>query len=67
VNDILLIDNDILTLDDVKSSLKKIFSMKDLGDVVYIFNNKLFRDRSQRLIELSYGTYIDKVLKMFNM
>jgi Reverse transcriptase (RNA-dependent DNA polymerase) len=67
VDDILLIGNDIFTLDDVKSSLKKMFSMKDLGETVYDLGIKIYRDRSQKLIRLSQGTYIDKVLKMFNM
>jgi Reverse transcriptase (RNA-dependent DNA polymerase) len=67
VDDILLIGNDIFTLDDVKSSLKKMFSMKDLGETVYALGIKIYRDRSQKLIQLSQGTYIDKVLKMFNM
>jgi Reverse transcriptase (RNA-dependent DNA polymerase) len=67
MDDILLIDNDISTLDEVKSSLKKLFSMKDLGETTYVLGNKIYRDRSQKLIGLSQGTYIDKVLKRFNM
>jgi Reverse transcriptase (RNA-dependent DNA polymerase) len=67
VDDILLIDNDILTLDEVKSSLNKVFSIKDLDEIIYIFGIKIYRDRSQKLIELSQGTYIDKMLKRFNM
>jgi Reverse transcriptase (RNA-dependent DNA polymerase) len=67
VDDILLIGNDIFTLDEVKSSLKKIFPMKDLGETVYLLCIKIYRDRSQKLIGLSQGTYIDKVLKRFNM
>jgi Reverse transcriptase (RNA-dependent DNA polymerase) len=67
VDDILLIGNDISTLDEVKSSLKKVFSMKYLGEATYILDIKIYRDKSQKLIELSQGTYIDKVLKRFNM
>jgi hypothetical protein len=54
-------------LDEVKSSLKKIFSMKDLGEIAYVLGNKIYRDRSKKFIGLSQGTYIDKVLKRFNM
>ena len=36
VDDILLIGNDILTLQSVKSWLGKCFSMKDLGKAAYI-------------------------------
>jgi hypothetical protein len=48
-------------------SLKKIFSMKDLGDVVYILGIKIYDNRFRRLIGLSQGVYVDKVLKIFNM
>ena len=41
--------------------------MKDLGEVAYILGIKIYRDRSKRLIGLSQDTYIDKVLKQFNM
>src|SRR6185312_11757876 len=41
--------------------------MKDLGEAAYIVGIKISRDRSKRLIGLSQDTYIDKVLKRFNM
>ena len=67
MDDILLIGNDIPMLEATKSSLGKSFSMKDLGEAVYILGIKIYRDRSKRLIGLSQDTYIDKVLKRFNM
>ena len=67
VDDILLIVNDIPTLQSVKSWLGKCFSMKDLGEAAYILGIKIFRDRSQRLLGLSQSGYIDKVLKRFSM
>src|SRR3954465_1587595 len=67
VDDILLIGNDIPMLEAVKDSLKNSFSMKDLGEAAYILGIKIYRDRSRRLIELSQSTYIEKVLKRFNM
>jgi hypothetical protein len=54
-------------LESVKASLKKSFSMKDLGEATYILGIRIYRDRSTRLIGLSQDTYIDKVLKRFNM
>ena len=54
-------------LESVKTSLKNSFSMKDLGEAAYILGIKIYRDRSRRLIGLSQDTYIDKVLKRFNM
>ncbi|KAJ9547882.1 hypothetical protein OSB04_020425 [Centaurea solstitialis] len=67
VDDILLMGNDIPTLQSVKTWLGKCFSMKDIGDATYILGIKIYRDRSRRLIGLSQSTYIDKVLKKFNM
>ena len=67
VDDILLIGNDVPTLEIIKSWLGKSFSMKDLGEAVYILGIKIYRDRSRRLLRLSQSTYLDKVLKRFNM
>ncbi|KAJ9565970.1 LOW QUALITY PROTEIN: hypothetical protein OSB04_001936 [Centaurea solstitialis] len=57
VDDILLMGNDVPTLQ----------SMKDLGEAAYILGKKIYRNRSKRLIELSQSTYIDKILKKFRM
>ncbi|KAJ9541041.1 hypothetical protein OSB04_027547 [Centaurea solstitialis] len=67
VDDILLIGNDIPTLQSVKEWLSKCFQMKDLGEAAYILGIKIYRNRSKRLIGLSQSTYIDKVLKRFRM
>ncbi|KAG8498488.1 hypothetical protein CXB51_005003 [Gossypium anomalum] len=67
VDDILIMGNDIPTLQFVKIWLGSCFSMKDLGEATYILGVKIYRDRSRRLLGLSQGTYIDKVLKRFNM
>jgi hypothetical protein len=67
MDDILLIKNDIPMMEAVKSSLRKSFSMKDLGEAAYIFGIKIYRDRLKRLIGLTQDTYIDKILNWFNM
>jgi hypothetical protein len=67
VNDILLITNGIPMMEAVKSSLRKSFLMKDLGEMTYILGIKLYRDRSKRLIGLSQGAYSNKILNWFNM
>ncbi|KAJ9553326.1 hypothetical protein OSB04_017371 [Centaurea solstitialis] len=67
VDDILLIGNDVPTLQSVKSWLSKCFQMKDLGEAAYILGIKIYRNRSKRLIGLSQSTYIDKILKRFRM
>ncbi|KAJ9538930.1 hypothetical protein OSB04_031663 [Centaurea solstitialis] len=67
VDDILLIGNDVPTLQSVKSWLSRCFQMKDLGEAAYILGIKIYRNRSKRFIGLSQSTYIDKVLKRFRM
>ena len=67
VDDILIMGNDIPTLQSVKTWLGSCFSMKDLGEATYILGVKIYRDRSRRLLGLSQSTYIDKVLKRFSM
>ncbi|KAK9028101.1 hypothetical protein V6N11_067915 [Hibiscus sabdariffa] len=67
VDDILIIGNDIPTLQSIKTWLSSCFSMKDLGEAAYILGVKIYRDRSRRLLDLSQSTYIDKVLKRFSM
>ena len=67
VDDILLMGNDIPTLNSVKEFLGKCFSMKDLGEATYILGIRIYRDRSNRLIALSQSTYLDKILKRFKM
>ncbi|KAI3505789.1 hypothetical protein L1887_28040 [Cichorium endivia] len=67
VDDILLMGNDISTLQDVKAWLGKCFAMKDLGEVAYILGIRILRDRKRKLIGLSQCTYLEKVLQRFNM
>jgi hypothetical protein len=63
----LLIRNDIIMMDVVKSSLRNSLSIKDLEEIVYILGIKIYRDRSKELIGLIQDEYIDKKLNWFNM
>ncbi|KAK8573908.1 hypothetical protein V6N13_096839 [Hibiscus sabdariffa] len=47
VDDILIIGNDIPTLQSIKTWLNSCFSMKDLGETAYILGVKIYRDRSR--------------------
>ena len=60
VDHILLIGNDILTLNGVNAWLGKCFVMKDLGDATYTLGIRIYRERTKRLIGLSQSTYVDK-------
>ena len=67
VDDILVIGNDILSLQAVKAWLNGSFSMKDLGEASYILGIKIYIERSRGLLGLSQSAYIDKVLERFKM
>ena len=41
--------------------------MKDLGEAAYVLGIKIYHDRSRRLLALCQSTYLDKILKKFNM
>lgn len=41
--------------------------MKDLGEATYILGIKIYRDRPKRLLGLCQSTYIDTILKRYNM
>ena len=41
--------------------------MKDLKEASYILGMKIYRDRSRKPLGLSQSTYIDILLKWFNM
>ncbi|GJX75784.1 retrotransposon protein, putative, ty1-copia subclass [Tanacetum coccineum] len=67
VDDILIMGNNIPMLQDVKSYLRKCFTMKDLGEAAYILGIKIYRDRSKQLIGLCQSAYIEKILKRYYM
>ncbi|KAJ9541510.1 hypothetical protein OSB04_028016 [Centaurea solstitialis] len=67
VDDILLIGNNVPTLQGVKVWLSRCFQMKDLGEAAYILGIKIYRNRPRRLIGLSHSTCIDKILNTYRM
>ncbi|GJS23306.1 retrotransposon protein, putative, ty1-copia subclass [Tanacetum coccineum] len=67
VDDIIIMENHIPSLQSVKDYLKKCFAMKDLGEAAFILGIKIYRDRSKRLIGLGQNAYMDKILKRYKM
>ena len=67
VDDILLASNDSNLLIEIKHMLSTHFDMKDLGDASYVLGIKILRDRANGVLKLSQRTYIEKILKRFNM
>nr|GEY65395.1 hypothetical protein [Tanacetum cinerariifolium] len=67
VDDIIIMENHIPSLQSVKDYLGKYFAMKDLGEAEFILGIKIYRDRSKRLIRLGQNDYMDKILKRYKM
>ncbi|KAL0445439.1 UNVERIFIED_CONTAM: hypothetical protein Slati_2266600 [Sesamum latifolium] len=60
IDDFLLIKNDVKVLDDIKAWLSTQFSMKYMGEVLYILGIKIYRDRSRMMLGLTQSSYIEK-------
>ena len=67
VDDIILASSSMKLLNNTKAFLSKNFDMKDLGEASYVLGIEIKRDRSRGLLGLSQQSYINKVLKRFDM
>ncbi|MCO5595683.1 hypothetical protein L7F22_049728 [Adiantum nelumboides] len=67
VDDMLIAGKDKHNVDALKGKLSETFDMKDLGDASHILGMRIIRDRNRGLLYLSQQTYVEKVLKRFNM
>jgi hypothetical protein len=67
VDDILLACSNVHLLLEIKSFLSSQFDMKDLAEASYALGIEIHRDRGKGVLGLSQKSYIEKVLKKFNM
>ena len=67
MDDILLASSDVSLLLETKKFLSSKFEMKDLGEASFVLGIDIHRDRSKGVLGLSQKTYIEKILKKFNM
>ena len=67
VDDILLTSNDTDLLVETKKLLFSHFDMKDLGEASYVLSIQILHDRLSGILRLSHQTYIERILKRFNM
>jgi hypothetical protein len=67
VDDILLASSDVHLPLETKGFLSSHFDMKDLGEAFYALGIEIHRDRRKEVLGLSQKSYIEKVLKKFNM
>uniref|UniRef100_A0A2N9F7V6 Integrase catalytic domain-containing protein n=1 Tax=Fagus sylvatica TaxID=28930 RepID=A0A2N9F7V6_FAGSY len=59
--------NDMDSIVTTKKWLSSTFEMKDMGEANFVLGVKITRDRSKKLLSLSQGTYIKKILERFHM
>jgi hypothetical protein len=67
VDTMLLIGNNMDTINKVKKNLSSKFDMKDLGEYNFILGMNIKRDRATRNIWLNQTKYIETIMKRFNM
>ena len=67
VNDVLLTANDTDLLIETKQLLFSHFDMKDLGEASYVLGIQILLDRPSGIMRLSQQTYIERIIKRFNM
>jgi len=67
VDDLIILASHVTQLKWLKSELEKEFEMSDLGELRYCLGVEFERNREARTITMSQRSYIDEVLKRFNM
>jgi hypothetical protein len=67
VDDILLASKDVSQLRETTKFLSSNFDMKDLGEASYVLGIEIRRDIKNRVLGLSQKTYLEKILKKYNM
>ena len=63
VNDICVATNLIIQVNWFKSSFKRLFKVKDLGEIENILRVKITRNRSKRIIRIDQTSYLKIVLE----
>ena len=66
MDDILLSSSDVNLLLETKFLFSK-FNMKDLGEASFVLEIEIHRDRRKGVLGLSQKSYLEKVLKKYNM
>jgi hypothetical protein len=67
VDDILLVCSDKNLLHETKGFLSSNFNVKDLGDASYVLDIEIHQDKTKSVLGLSQRTYIEKMIKRYNM
>ena len=54
-------------MESIKAKLSEKYEMRDLGELRWFLNIRVVRDRQQRKLWLSQDSYVDKIVKRFNL
>jgi len=63
VDDMMILSNRINLVNKTKHELGSRFEMTDLGEIHWILNMEVTRDRKNRIIRLSQSQYIESILE----
>ena len=67
VDDMLILSNNEESIEQVVGAIKKLWDIKDLGEVKKILGLSIQRDRKQRILTISQAAYIEETLEKFNL
>lgn len=67
VDDMLIASKDLSKIKELKENLKNRFEMKDLGAASRILGMDIIRDRKSGWVKLCQRSYLEQVLRTFNM
>ena len=67
VDDVLVMSTSLIQIKWAKEKLMELYKMTDLGELESFLGVEISRDRSRRIIQLTQGGYIEKILSKFGM
>lgn len=67
VDDMLILSDNEESIERVVREIKRLWDIKDMGEVKKILGLSIQRDRKQRALTISQAAYIEETLKKFNL
>jgi len=67
VDDLIMLANNLQSLNALKAELGRKFEMKDLGEAHFCLGIQIVRNRAKKTISINQRQYIENILKRFNM
>ena len=67
IDDYIILSSDVIKLKWLKSQLEKKFEMSDIGELNFCLGVQFQRDRKTHTITMSQTSYIEEVLRRFNI